>query len=64
MNVEKAFEFWIQSDDLYGYSSPIEMIAEISKPEFLAHIRDFDRRHKGKNIFDKLISAILKLFGV
>lgn len=64
VNVEKAFNFWIQDNDLYGYTSPTEMIAEISKPEFLKHIRDFDKRHKGKNIFDKLISAILKLFGV
>lgn len=64
VNVEKAFNFWIQDNDLYGYTSPTEMIAEISKPEFLEHIRDFDKRHKGKNIFDKLISAILKLFGV
>lgn len=64
VDVEKAFNFWIQDNDLYGYTSPTEMIAEISKPEFLKHIRDFDKRHKGKNIFDKLVSAILKLFGV
>lgn len=62
--VEKAFAFWIQDDELYGYTSQEEMIAELSKPEFLAHIKDYDKRHKGQNVFDKLVSAILQLFGI
>lgn len=65
INVSKAFPFWISSsNDTYGYTSPEEMVAELSNPEFLEHIKDFDRRHKDLSIFDKLIDAILKMIGV
>lgn len=65
VNVEAAFDFWISgSNDLYGYTSPNEMVAELSNPNFVQHIKDFDNRHKGKNIFQKLIDAIASLFGI
>lgn len=64
VNIEKAFEFWIQDDDTYGYTSPTEMVAELGKPSFVEHIKDFDRRHKGENVFQRLISAIAQLFGI
>lgn len=65
VNVEAAFDFWISgSNDLYGYTSPNEMVAELSNPNFVQHIKDFDNRHKGKNIFQRLIDAIASLFGI
>ena len=64
INVEAAFSFWTIGNDTYGYSNPKEMIAEITKPSFLEHIKDFDRRHKKENIFNKLINAIFKLFNI
>ena len=65
VNVETAFDFWISgSNDLYGYTSPNEMVAELSNPNFVQHIKDFDDRHKGKNIFQRLIDAIASLFGI
>ena len=65
VNVEAAFDFWISgSNDLYGYTSPNEMVAELSNPNFVQHIKDFDDRHKGKNIFQRLIDAIASLFGI
>ena len=65
IDVEKAFNFWITaSNDTYGYTSPKEMIAELSNPDFIQHIKDFDVRHKGENIFKKLIDAIASLFGI
>ena len=65
VNVEAAFDFWISgSNDLYGYTSPAEMVAELSNPNFVQHIKDFDNRHKGKNIFQRLIDAIASLFGI
>ena len=65
VNVEAAFDFWISgSNDLYGYTSPNEMVAELSNPNFVQHIKDFDARHKGKNIFQRLIDAIASLFGI
>jgi hypothetical protein len=65
VNVETAFDFWISgSNDLYGYTSPNEMVAELSNPNFVQHIKDFDNRHKGKNIFQRLIDAIASLFGI
>lgn len=65
VNVEAAFDFWISgSNDLYGYTSPSEMVAELSNPNFVQHIKDFDNRHKGKNIFQRLIDAIASLFGI
>lgn len=65
VNVEAAFDFWISgSNDLYGYTSPSEMVAELSNSNFVQHIKDFDNRHKGKNIFQRLIDAIASLFGI
>lgn len=64
INVEKAFDFWIKDSDTYGYTSPAEMLAELGKASFVEHIRDFDRRHKGKNIFQRLIDSIAALFGI
>ena len=65
VNVEAAFDFWISgNNDLYGYTSPNEMVAELSNPNFVQHIKDFDDRHKGKNIFQRLIDAIASLFGI
>lgn len=63
VNPNKVFSQWA-TNDLYGLTSPEEMIAEISNPKFIEHIRDFDRRHKEKNIFQKLINAIASLFGI
>jgi len=40
------------------------MVAELGKPSFVEHIKDFDRRHKGENVFQRLISAIAQLFGI
>jgi hypothetical protein len=63
VDVDKAFNFFA-TDEYYGLSSPTELIAEITRPEILELIKEFDQKHKGENIFDKLISAILSLFGV
>lgn len=64
VNVEKAFKFWITGNDTYGYTSPTEMIAELSNPEFVEHIKNFDKRHKGQNIFTRLKNAVLSIFGL
>lgn len=64
VNIEAAFSFWTQDNDTYGYTSPTEMVAELGKPSFVEHIKDFDRRHKGENVFQRLISAIAQLFGI
>ena len=53
-----------EQNDTYGYTSAEEMVAELSKPEFLEHIKDFDRRHKGESLFSKLVDAIARLFGI
>lgn len=64
VNIEKAFAFWTSDNDTYGLTSPEEMVAELGKPEFVAYIKDFDKRHKGQNIFQRLIDSIAKLFGI
>ena len=64
VDIEAAFSFWTQDNDTYGYTSPAEMVAELGKPSFVEHIKDFDRRHKGENVFQRLISAIAQLFGI
>lgn len=51
-------------EGLYGLSSPKELVAEISRPELLKFIRDYDNKHKGKNIFQRLVDSVLKFFGV
>lgn len=63
--IDKAFPFWISTDNsLYGYTSAKEMVAELSNPDFVEHIKDFDKRHKDASIFDKLVDAILKFLGI
>lgn len=65
VDIEKAFNFWVSDDQaLYGLSSPSEMIAELTNPKFIEYIRKVDAKHKGKNIFKKLIDSILELFNV
>lgn len=65
VNIEKAFGFWIQGDQSdYGFTDPFEMVAELSNPNFVAKIKDFDERHKGENVFEWLIDAIARLFGI
>ena len=55
---------WITDNSVYGYSSPSEMIAELSNPEFVELIRQADARLKGKNIFQRLVDAVSRLFGI
>ena len=48
----------------YGMSSATELVAEITNPDIVSLIKEFDSVHKGKNIFQKLIDAIAKFFGI
>ena len=63
IDLESGFELFLDNDT-YGYTSPKEMVAELGKPSFVDHIKDFDRRHKGQNIFKRLKDAILSLLGI
>lgn len=49
---------------IYGMTSATELVAEITRPEVVSLIRDYDARHKGQNIFQKLVNAIAKFFGI
>lgn len=48
----------------YGLSSATELVAEITNPDIVALIKEFDTTHKGQNIFKRLIDAIAKFFGI
>lgn len=48
----------------YGLSSATELVAEITNPNIVALIKEFDTTHKGQNIFKRLIDAIAKFFGI
>ena len=61
---DKNFNFWVEGNDTYGLVNPKEMVAELGKPEFVEHIKSFDRRHKGQNIFQRLKNAVFTLFGI
>lgn len=50
--------------EYYGLKSSAELVAEITRPEIISLIRDYDARHKGQNIFQRLIDAIAKFFGI
>ena len=50
--------------EYYGLKSSAELVAEITRPEILSLIRDYDARHKGQNIFQRLIDAIARFFGI
>ena len=57
------FSFYTKGE-YYGLKSSTELVAEITRPEILSLIRDYDARHKGQNIFQRLIDAIAKFFGI
>lgn len=54
----------MSTSDIYGMTSATELVAEITRPEVISLIKDFDERHKGQNIFQRLIDAIAKFFGI
>ena len=64
INVEAAFAFHTDNQDLYGLTNAKELVAEITNPGLLTYIRDFDARHKGQNIFQRLVDAIAGLLGI
>ena len=57
------FSFYTNGE-YYGLTNSAELVAEITRPEILSLIRDYDARHKGQNIFHRLIDAVAKFFGI
>ena len=51
-------------DEYYGLTSATELVAEITRPSIVSLIRDYDARHKGQNVFQRLINAIAEFFGI
>ena len=62
-NRDAIFNFYTNGE-YYGLTNSAELVAEITRPEIISLIRDYDARHKGQNIFQKLIDAIAKFFGI
>ena len=60
---DAIFNFYTNGE-YYGLKSSAELVAEITRPEILSLIRDYDARHKGQNIFQRLIDAIARFFGI
>ena len=60
--MEDLIGWTINNNSEYGYKSPEEMVAELSNPDFVRHIRRADNNYRGRNIFKRLIDAVFKLF--
>lgn len=60
---DAIFNFYTNGE-YYGLTNSEELVAEITRPEILSLIRDYDARHKGQNIFQRLIDAIARFFGI
>ena len=65
VNLELAFDFHVNSEQsLYGLRSPAEMVAELSNPDFIRLVRDFDKRHSGGSLWLRLTDAVFYLFHI
>lgn len=49
--------------DKYGLTNIHEFIAELSNPDFIERIKDYDSRHDS-SIFDKLVDIIARILGI
>lgn len=62
--IERPILNFYTQGEYYGLTSATELVAEITRPSIVSLIRDYDARHKGQNVFQRLINAIAEFFGI
>ena len=59
-----AFEIYeLGESDKYGLTNIHEFIAELSNPDFIGRIKDYDNKHNS-SVFDKLVDIIARILGI